>query len=97
MDLFFAAFQTKLQRANAMRGRIYAMRHRRIANALQEAHLPMMVNAAHNAMLAYESGKPWPEVNYSKLRLALRLMHDEFKAGEICERFSARLIKEFPR
>lgn len=48
----------------------------------------------HNAMCSFKQGKPWPEVNYSKCRLALRLIEKSYQPNSIVDQWSKRVWKE---
>lgn len=45
---------------------------------------------AHNAMVCFESGRPWPGVDYSKVRLILRLERLSWIPGGIADRVIQR-------
>lgn len=48
----------------------------------------------HNAMCAYRDGKPWPGVDYSKVRKCLWLLNREFDARRIVDRWYAKHARE---
>ena len=56
------------------------------------SHLDMCV--IHNSLLAHEQGQPWPEVNYSKMRLAARLCEHSFEPARIVSRWFQRKSHE---
>lgn len=83
----------KLSRASAMADRISRLRAIRANKAGEAARLGHARNVWSNAMLAYKAGKPWAEVDYSKLRLALRI--DSLpSASAIVDRLYSRMIRE---
>lgn len=45
----------------------------------------------HNAMCSFHDGKPWPNVNYSKVRACIRELNREFEASAILDRLYKRL------
>jgi len=44
----------------------------------------------HNAMCAFNAGRPWKGVNYSKVRLCMRLLRMEFNAHRIVDAWYSR-------
>lgn len=44
----------------------------------------------HNAMCGYQAGKPWPGVDYSKVRLCLRLIEESWGASRLADRIINR-------
>jgi hypothetical protein len=44
----------------------------------------------HNAMVSYDQGKPWREVDYSKARLARRLFEQQFAAHRVLDRLYSK-------
>ena len=58
--------------------RIVRMRTKRARRACVEAGLDggLLGIHPHNAMVSKDYGKPWPGINYSKVRLCLRIMRD---------------------
>lgn len=71
---------------------ITAMRLARARKACQQAGLdPSLLGIhPHNAMLSFKAGKPWPEVNYSKARLCLRILGQE-SASTIVSRWDRKV------
>lgn len=53
--------------------RIAQMRAERANVAARRAGLGPDRNVWHNAWLSYQAGRPWVEVDYSALRLAMRI------------------------
>ena len=58
--------------------KISAMRANRARKACIDAGLDgnLLGIHPHNAMVSRHHGKPWPNVDYSKVRLCLRIMRD---------------------
>lgn len=77
-------------KARAARSRILKMaRVRRLAAAAGiDPGMPFM--HASNALCGLEHGRPWPHVDYSKVRLVLRLERDVFAAERIVDRLASR-------
>jgi hypothetical protein len=77
-------------KARAARSRMSKMaRVRRLAAAAGiDPGMPFM--HASNAMCGVEHGRPWPNVDYSKVRLVLRLERDVFAADHIVDRLASR-------
>ncbi len=66
----------------------------RAREACQEAGLdPNLLGIhPHNAMIDREAGRLWPEVNYSKCRLTLRLLDYQWEPGRIVDRWYRRQL-----
>jgi len=73
--------------------RVAQSRNRRARQACQEAGLdPSLLGIhPHNAMCSFREGRPWPEVDYSKVRLCLWLLDREFEGYRILEGWDARV------
>lgn len=72
--------------------RVRWMIHHRARRAAKEAGLD--VTQLHNAMVAFDRGTPWREVNYSKARLAKRLMDGQFRPNQIASSIAMRMMRE---
>jgi hypothetical protein len=48
----------------------------------------------HNAMIDYRAGRPWPGIDYSKVRACMRELEHEFDAMRVLDKFVARLRAE---
>ena len=48
----------------------------------------------HNAMVSFNQGRPWPNVDYSKVRLCLRLIERSYVPSSIVDRWCKRIYKE---
>lgn len=92
----FEVMQSRLRRYQSISDRIIEMRRQRARKVCAEAGLdPDLLGIhPHNAMCSYEAGKPWPGINYSKVRLCLRIQRSMWDSSRIVERFYARAIKE---
>lgn len=84
---------TRYTRLRTIAERVQRMRNDRARQACRDAGLdPNLLGIhPHNAMCAYNAGKPWRDVNYSKVRLCLRLLRTEFEASEIVSRWDRRV------
>ena len=73
--------------------RIAQMRNDRARRACAEAGLsPDLLGIhPHNAMCDFRSGRPWPGVNYSKVRFCLRLCNLQWEGFRILERYNTRI------
>jgi hypothetical protein len=73
--------------------RVSRMIHDRAREACREAGLdPNLLGIhPHNAMCAYHAGKPWPEVNYSKVRLTQRLERLAWEPSRIVDQWYRRI------
>ena len=73
--------------------RVARMRNDRARQACKDAGLdPSLLGIhPHNAMCSFQAGHPWPEVDYSKVRLCLRILASEFDADRIVERWDRRV------
>ena len=87
---------TKYQIARERADRISNAVNSRARKACQDAGLdPNLLGIhPHNAMVSYNAGKPWPEVDYSKVRLCLRLLDKQFDAGRILDRWTSKMTRE---
>lgn len=82
----------RLARAQQIARRVATSRMDRARAACREAGLGDWNGCTvHNAMLAMEDGKPWPEVNYSALRRAVWLEQKSFEPSAIVDRFYRRI------
>lgn len=87
----FASWQVRSTQYHAIAQRIDQMGFVR-ANALfRQAGVGTARNVAHNAMLARASGRPWPEINYSCLRAAIRADAQRSAGYTILHRWQARV------
>jgi len=57
---------------------------------------PDYIPHAHNALISYAQGRPWPNVNYSLVRKIRRLDDHMFDANRILERYVRRRDRENP-
>jgi hypothetical protein len=91
--------QQKLIIADNRAKRITDMIRERARKVCREANLdPNLLGIhPHNAMCGFESGNPWPEVNYQKCRLTLHLLQRMFEPHRIYNRYAERLIRDFYR
>lgn len=73
--------------------RIAQMRNNTARRLCKEAGLdPNLLGIhPHNAMCGYRAGKPWREVDYSKVRACIRELSREFDAHRILDRLYARI------
>jgi len=70
---------------------IYQARLERIRKVSRRAGLdPYYAPHAHNAMLAYKDGRPWPNVDYSLVRKVLWMRSHLYDAYHILERYCQR-------
>lgn len=67
----------RYRRMQAIADRVAASRIRRARRLCKAAGLdPSLLGIhPHNAMCSLEAGKPWPGVNYSKVRACMRLLN----------------------
>lgn len=68
---------------HALRARAEAVRQsrwRRADAACRAAGLGAISCALHNALVSLDYGKPWARVDYSKARLARRILDSQFDA-----------------
>lgn len=81
---------------NELKNRCYAiarMRNNHARQLCKEAGLdPALLGIhPHNAMVSFSYGKPWPNVNYSKVRACLRELDRQWEAGRILDKLYKRL------
>lgn len=76
MRLDHATWSARYRRMSDIADRIHAMRLERARKACSDAGLdPGLLGIhPHNAMVSAEYGQPWPEIDYSKVRLCIRIM-----------------------
>jgi hypothetical protein len=87
------------ERMRSIADRVSIMRHRRAVIAYHEAFgldpktIERNANldwcVIHNSILDRENGRGWREVNYSKMRLAARLL-DDLRASRLVDAFYQR-------
>lgn len=94
----YRQYQEKAQDMRSRADRIMGMRIARMRRIAREAGLdPMLLGIhPHNAWLSFRDGKPWPEVDYSKLRL-LRRVDAMPSPHRIVDRWHARVWPEVAR
>src|SRR5678815_3123814 len=73
--------------------RICDMRNERARELCREAGLDagLLGIHPHNAMVSFNAGKPWREVNYSKCRACIRMMDRQYEGFRILERWDKRV------
>ena len=88
-----AEWQEKYSRMRAIAERIRDYRNGRARQACRDAgRAPNLLGIhPHNAMCAFECGKPWRGINYSKVRLCLRLLDLQFEGSRIVTRWNRRV------
>jgi len=85
-----------VQRYSKLKGiadRVHAMIRDRAVKACKQAGLcPDLLGIhPHNAMVSYESGKPWAEVDYQYCRLTLHLLDKQFEPYHIVSKWDKRV------
>lgn len=85
-------WQERYRKMSAIVDRIYAMKHQRMVKLCKEAGLDSSIMGIHihNAWVARETGKPWPGVNYSKVRL-LRRLEQDWRPSRILDAWDKRV------
>lgn len=48
----------------------------------------------HNAMCSFESGNPWPNVDYNKVKLCLWFLDNQWLASREADKLISQLYKE---
>ncbi len=93
MPMSHAEWCAKYSRMRDIAERIDQMRRDRARQACADAGLdPGLLGIhPHNAMCAFNAGKPWTGVNYSKVRLCLRILNSQFDAFRIVDRWDRRV------
>ena len=76
--------------------RITEARLERARKACKEAGLDsgLLGIHPHNAMIDYEAGRPWKGIDYSKVRLCVRLLEMSYQPNRILDRWSKRMTRE---
>lgn len=90
----FAAWKAQHEKLQAIADRIQKMRNDRARRLCAEAGLcPDLLGIhPHNAMVSFKLGKPWPNVNYSKVRACQRVLDHEFDASRVVDRWASRTM-----
>lgn len=85
----FEQFTSQLRRMQAIADRVIDMRRNRAKKLCLEAGLdPNLLGIhPHNAMCSYHNGKPWPNVNYSKVRACIRVMNSAWDANKLVNKW----------
>jgi len=91
-----ATIRVTYSRMRETADRVSKLRFDRARQACKDAGLdPGLLGIhPHNAMCAYESGQPWKGVDYSKVRLSLRLQTLAFEPMRVLERWYHNLPSE---
>lgn len=89
-------WKTRYTKYREIAERICRMRTARARTACREAGLdPTLLGIhPHNAMIDFRAGKPWPGVDYSKVRLCLRLLDRLDEGARIVDRWDDRVRRE---
>lgn len=88
-----ATIVARLNRAQEIARRIDRMRHERATRACRDAGIGgISMCVLHNCMIALEEGRPWRELDYSKVRLAVRILKYMPSPGMIVDRFYRRMV-----
>jgi len=92
MGTEYEEWREKYSKMRDMAERILTMRIERARRVCRDAGLdPGLLGIhPHNAMMSFKSGHPWPEANYSKVRLCLRILNME-SPHEIIHRWDKRI------
>ena len=88
-------FTARYMAARARRERIDAMIYNRMYRLTAEAGLdPSLLGIhPHNAMCAYRDGRPWPGVDYAKVRKVLWLEKRRYHPYRILADYYTRMTK----
>ena len=86
-------WKTKYTKYHAMAARIVQSRYARAEALCKEAGLsPSLLGVhPHNALMSYKAGKPWPNVDYSKVRECIRVMDSMSEPGRILAKWDRRV------
>lgn len=86
----------KITKASDIARRVADMRLERARQVCREAGLdPQLLGVhPHNAMCSFEQGRPWKGIDYSKVRLCIRLLNRQFDGNRIVDRYYTRLCEE---
>lgn len=89
----FQEWKAKYARYSEIAHRIRVMRNQRARQVCRDAGLdPNLLGIhPHNAMCGWHAGRPWPGVDYSKVRLCMRLLNSEFDAHRIVDEWTNRV------
>ena len=89
----FEEWRTKYNRLRCIADRVSAMRNDRARAACAAAGLdPCLLGIhPHNAMCGLANGRPWPDVDYSKVRLCVRLLSFQFAPYRIVDAWDKRV------
>jgi hypothetical protein len=88
-------YQEWSDRVSAARNRadrVLMLMRTRWLKVIEEAGLDPSCGAihTHNSMVSFDSGDPWPGVDYSKVRYARRLEQLMLAPGRIVDRYAQR-------
>ena len=83
----------RFRKMSAIANRVSAARGRRARKACAEAGLDPNLLGIHpnNAMVSYHAGNPWRDIDYSKVRLCLRILRTQYEAARIVTRWDRRV------
>lgn len=89
----FEEWRRRYRKLQDIADRVAAYRTKRARKACADAGLdPNLLGIhPHNAMVSLEYGKPWPGIDYSKVRLCLRIQRQTFEGSRIVERWDKRV------
>ena len=88
-----ADWQAKYRKMKVLCDRIHALQHARMVKVCREAGLDSSLLGIHphNAWCAYQAGKPWPDVDYDKVRLLRYLERRSYIPNRILANWDARV------
>lgn len=89
-------WQAKYSQARSIAERIDKLVWHRMRKLCQEAGLdPNLLGIhPHNAMCSYKAGRPWPNVDYSKVRKIFWLAPRQFAGYRLADKLADRIWKE---
>ena len=95
----YEQWQELARTLHARQDRIRSMMDKEIRDTARRAGIDPNIYPihAHNAMCAFESGRPWPEVNYKLLRRVLWLEERQYIPYRLVDSILARAWKKVQR
>ena len=88
-------FEAYASHVRAISARVTASIDKRARQTAQDAGLSPDIAYlhAHNAIVSFDNGKPWPEVNYSLARKVQYLEQLGYQPGRLADAIIGRAIK----